>query len=138
MKKRRGDSLIEILIAFLIIIIAISISVLASSQVNQLKKQAVVKTHIYDLAYSYAEEQLATSNILFSTNTHTFGSTEVIKEENDFILTFTITIEASKNLDFFDEAATSATLTVTLQDEKDKDGNDKYQVQMLVIPKQQP
>jgi|GEM_PF-2348314 len=138
MKKRRADSLVEILIAFLIIIIAISISVLASSQVNQLKKQAVVKTHIYDLAYSYAEEQLATSNILFSTNTHTFGLTEVIKEENDFILTFTITIEASKNLDFFDEAATSATLTVTLQDEKDKDGNDKYQVQMLVIPKQQP
>ena len=132
MKKRRADSLIEILIAFLIIIIAISISVLASSQVNRLKKQAVVKTHIYDLAYSYAEEQLATSEILFSTNTSTYGSTEITIDDNDFILTFKITIEASTNLDFFDETATSATLTVELKDDND------YKVEMLVIPKQQP
>jgi len=132
MKKRRADSLIEILIAFLIIIIAISISILATSQVSQLKRQAVVKTHIYDLAYSYAEEQLATSEILFSTNTSTYGSTEITIDDNDFILTFKITIEASTNLDFFDETATSATLTVELKDDND------YKVEMLVIPKQQP
>ena len=136
MKKRRADSLIEILIAFLIIIIAISISVLATSQVSQLKRQAVVKSHIYDLAYSYAEEQLAKSDILFSTTDTTYGSTEVTIDDNDFTLTFTITIEASTNLDFFDETATSATLSVTLNDEKDKNGEDKYKVQMLVIPQQ--
>ncbi|MFW6262679.1 MAG: hypothetical protein ACOC34_01470, partial [Thermotogota bacterium] len=136
MKRRCADSLIEILIAFLIIIIAISISVLASSQVNNLKKQAVIKSHIYDLAYSYAEEQLATSTILNSTNTSTYGSTEVTIDDNDFILTFTITIEASTNLNFFDETATSATLSVTLNDEKDENGEDKYKVEMLVIPKQ--
>jgi Tfp pilus assembly protein PilV len=135
MKKRRGDSLIEILIAFLIIIIAISISVLASSQVNQLKKQAVVKTHIYDLAYSYAEEQLA-STILFSDTDY---STEVTIEDNDFILTFTIETSPTTTInDFFGESIDIVTLKVTLNNEKDKDGNDKYQVQMLVIPKQQP
>jgi len=132
MKKRRADSLIEILIAFLIIIIAISISVLASSQVNQLKKQAVIKTHIYDLAYSYAEEQLATSTILFTEGSETEGSTDVTIEDNDFILTFTIGASKTTINDFFDATITAATLTVELKDDDD------FKVQMLVIPKQQP
>lgn len=134
MKKRRADSLVEILIAFLIIIIAISISVLASSQVNHLKKQAVVKTHIYDLAYSVAEEQLGSVKILFSTNTTTFGSTEVIVDDNDVLLTFKITIEAFTNVDFFEKSATSATLTVELKENI----AEEYKVQMILFPKQEP
>jgi len=129
MKKRRADSLVEILIAFLIIIIAISISVLASSQVNHLKKQAVVKTHIYDLAYSVAEEQLAASTILFSDSGY---STEVRKEANDFILTFTIETSPTTITNFFGTTIQAATLTVELAD----DTEEEYKIQMLVIPKQ--
>jgi len=128
MKKRRADSLVEILIAFLIIIIAISISVLASSQVNQLKKQAVIKTHIYDLAYSYAEEQLATSTLLFS---DTGYSKDHIIDDNDFLLTFTVETSPTTITNFFGQDITAATLTVKLKDEADK-----YKIQLLVIPQQ--
>jgi len=136
MKKRRADSLIEILIAFLIIIIAISISVLATSQVSQLKRQAVVKSHIYDLAYSYAEEQLATNTVLFTDGIETEGSTEVTIDDNDIILTFTIGASHTTIDGFLGEQIDAATLTVTLNDEKDKNDEDKYKVQMLVIPQQ--
>ena len=130
MKKRRADSLVEILIAFLIIIIAISISVLASSQVNKLKKQAVIKTHIYDLAYSYAEEQLAKNTLLFSVNLTTAGSSTITKEYNDFILTFIITAEPTSTT-LFGETIRMAQLSVEL----DEENPEEYKVQMLVIPK---
>jgi len=131
MKKRRADSLVEILIAFLIIIIAISISVLASSQVNELKKQAVVKTHIYDLAYSVAEEQLSANHLLYSTDLTTTGSTTTTIEANDFQLTFTITAEPT-SITFFGESIHAAQLKVELADGTEEE----YKIQMLVIPKQ--
>lgn len=125
MKKRRADSLIEILIAFLIIIIAISISVLASSQVGNLKREAMIKSHIYDLAYSAAEEQLATSTILNS------ETKEVAITQDNYEMIFEISTEAAQNLTIFGEDATSATLTVNLKD------NEDYMIEMIIIPKQQ-
>jgi len=131
MKKRRADSLVEILIAFLIIIIAISISILASSQVNNLKKQAVIKTHIYDLAYSVAEKQLSVDHLLYSNDLSTTGSTITTIYANDFLLSFTITAEAT-SVSFFGGSIDAAQLTVELNEDTDEE----YKIKMLVIPQQ--
>jgi len=128
MRKRSGDTIIEILIAFMIIIFAISISVLASAQVNELKKEAVIKSHIYDVAYSAAEEQLSTSTIL---------PDEVVTiDYEDYELMFTVeaTHAVSAN-GFFDTDVTLATVTVKFNDGNDIEDDD-YKIEMLVIPKQ--
>jgi len=121
MRKRSGDTIIEILIAFMIIIFAISISVLASAKVNELKKEAVIKSHIYDVAYSAAEEQLSTSTPL-PTKTVTINY-------EDYELRFKITSESS-SLTLFATSITSATVSVELENDA------QYKVDMLVIPKQ--
>jgi len=126
MRKRSGDTIIEILIAFMIIIFAISISVLASAQVNELKKEAVIKSHIYDVAYSAAEEQLSTSTILPD-------EVVTIKYE-DYVLTFEVT-STTASLSFFGKNATSATVSVRFKDGNNNEDDD-YKIEMLVIPKQ--
>jgi len=126
MRKRSGDTIIEILIAFMIIIFAISISVLASAKVNELKKEAVIKSHIYDVAYSAAEEQLSTSTILPD-------EVVTIKYE-DYVLTFEVT-STTASLSFFGKNATSATVSVRFKDGNNNEDDD-YKIEMLVIPKQ--
>ena len=129
MRKRRGDTIIEILIAFMIIIFAISISVLASAKVNELKKEAVIKSHIYDVAYSAAEEQLSTSTPL-PTKTVTINY-------EDYELRFTVeTTHTVSARGFFDTDATLATVIVKFNDGNHNEDDD-YKIDMLVIPKQQ-
>ncbi|HOO33273.1 MAG TPA: prepilin-type N-terminal cleavage/methylation domain-containing protein [Thermotogota bacterium] len=132
MRKRHGETLVEVLIAFVIIIIAIAITVLPSRAVNQLKKESVIKSHIYDLAYSYAEQQMSTSVLLFKASG---GSTEVKINDSDYRypLIFTITIIPTKTT-FLENATitiTEATLSVAYKGEE----ND-YKVEMLLFPKQ--
>lgn len=127
MKKRDGESLIGILIALLIIVISITITVLPSNTVNRLKKESVIKSHIYDLAYSYAEEQMSTSTILFKDSNH---SNEVKVQDSDFEITFVITV-ATNTRTFFGKGATEVNLSVAVKGEEDD-----YKVEMLLFPKQ--
>src|SRR6056297_2699100 len=60
LKRHSGFTIVETLIAFLILMLVISITVTGSAWVVTLEKKAVVKSDIYDVAYSYAEEILAT------------------------------------------------------------------------------
>lgn len=122
MKKRRGETLVEVLIAFVIILIAISISVIASTTIINLRTKAKIKSDIYDIIYSQAEEQLSTSTIL-SDRTIT---------RNDIVYTIETTFTTSQP--FFNQisqVATAATISVyPVIDE------DKYKIQMFVFPKQ--
>ena len=69
-KKRRsnGSVLVEVLIAFLIVIIAISITLLAANNVIGLEREARIKSDIYNIAYSYAETLAGTKEGSITTN----------------------------------------------------------------------
>jgi Tfp pilus assembly protein PilV len=118
MKKRRGETLVEVLIAFVIILIAVSISVIASSTIVNLRTKAKIKSDIYDIVYSQAEEQLSTSQILPPS---TITRNEIVYAVNT----------ATSTIQFFSENVTMTTITVyPIEDEDD------FKIEITVFPKQ--
>ncbi len=124
MKKRRGETLVEVLIAFVIILIAISISVIASTAIINLRTKAKIKSDIYDIVYSQAEEQLSTSTILANSTI----------TRNDIVYRIETTVNSA--FPFFNQishVATAATISVSPVNVKDAE---KYEIKMFVFPKQ--
>ena len=62
-KKRNASILIEALIAFVIITMALAISFVSPAKLLGIYEQLKVKSDIYDLAYSLAEKILTADNI---------------------------------------------------------------------------
>lgn len=58
LKRRAGFSIIEVLVAFTIIIIALAIVFIAPSGFFRLAQRIQIETDIYDVAFSFAEEML--------------------------------------------------------------------------------
>jgi len=125
LKRHSGFTIIETLIAFLILMFVISITVLASSWIVGLEKKAMVKSDIYDVAYSYAEECLSKSISDLENSTLTLNGFT-------YYCSFATHTNASIS-DYFGKADVhTATLTTELNDEKITD--EVYEVKMLIIP----
>jgi len=129
MKRRSGDTLVEMMMAFLILIFVLGITVAGSGWVVTLEKKTVVKSDIYDVAYSYAEEILATE----------YDTLDALADEvelNGF--TYSRAATPSSMNDFLESGWTVnyVTLGVKLKDENNEFGDEEYYVKMTVIPKQ--
>jgi len=129
MRRRNGDTLVEMMMAFLILIFVLGITVGGSAWVVNLEKKTVVKSDIYDVAYSYAEEILATE----------YDSLDALEEEvelNGFKYSRTATPSSMNNFLVSGWAVNYVTLGVKLKDENNEFGDEEYYVKMTVIPEQ--
>src|SRR6056297_3182576 len=127
MRKRNGDTLVEMMMAFLILIFVLGITVGGSAWVVNLEKKAVVKSDIYDVAYSYAEEILATE----------YGDLDTLADEvelNGF--TYLRDYDDYSEPNFFEAGwdINYVILEVELKDENNEFGDEEYYVKMTVIP----
>ncbi|HPF17896.1 MAG TPA: type II secretion system protein [Thermotogota bacterium] len=129
MRRRSGDTLVEMMMAFVILIFVLGITVGGSAWVVTLEKKTVVKSDIYDVAYSYAEEILATE----------YGSLNSLADEvelNGFTYSRTATPNSMNNFLESGWTVNYVTLGVKLDDENNEFGDEEYYVKMTVIPKQ--
>ena len=133
LKRHSGFTIVETLIAFLILMLVISITVTGSAWVVTLEKKAVVKSDIYDVAYSYAEEILATKYVDLDTLADD-DDDEV--ELNGF--TYLRDYDDYSEPNFFESGweINYVILKVELKDENNEFGDEEYYVKMTVIPQQ--
>ena len=129
LKRHSGFTIVETLIAFLILMLVISITVTGSAWVVTLEKKAVVKSDIYDVAYSYAEEILATE----------YGDLDTLADEvelNGF--TYLRDYDDYSEPNFFESGwdINYVILEVELKDENNEFDDEEYYVKMTVIPQQ--
>jgi hypothetical protein len=129
MRRRNGDTIIEMMMAFLILIFVLGITVTGSSWVVTLEKKTVIKSDIYDVAYSYAEE-------ISSTEYSYLGDLNDEVELNGFSYSRTYTSITTQH--FFESGweVNYVTLEVELKDKNGQFANEEYKVEMTVIPKQ--
>jgi len=118
-EKRSASIMIEILFAFIVVSVAVSITLLSATQVSGVERMAQVKSQIYDVAYSFAEECVMELP----------ATTSSVEERGG--LTFEKQYATGTLTDFFEQSLEFATLTVFLQGKRDE-----FCLQMVVIPEQ--
>ena len=127
MRRRNGDTLVEMMIAFVILMFAVSITMLNASWIVGIEKKAEIKSDIYDVSYSYAEECV-------SKKPSEFTGKEVTV--NGFTYSGTC-VKHTNSIQGFDSVAIyMATLTVELVDERNQFDDEDFRVEMVIVPKQ--
>jgi len=115
-EKRSASIMIEILFAFIVVSVAVSITLLSATQVSGVERQARIKSHIYDVAYDYAEKCVTGKPETVSSVVERGGMAFVTE-----YATGTLT-------DFFKQPLEVATLTVYLQGQ-----SEEFSLQMMVV-----
>ena len=118
-KKRNASIVLESLIAFIVVAVAVSITLLSATQVSQVERQARIKSHIYDVAYDFAEECVVALPD---------DPSEIVERGG---LSFVRSFATGTLSGFFEQPLEFATLTIALQDQPDE-----FYLQMVVIPEQ--